>query len=82
MSDANPDYDAATVRAAYVAEVLGCDPPARLLDEHNCPSPEALEFVHQHGANLDFIFMGDLRAMILADCAARKARFAGKDGGG
>ncbi|RRH71973.1 hypothetical protein [Falsigemmobacter faecalis] len=67
-------------RAAYVAEVLGVDPPARLVDEEDCLSPEVMDFVRHTGASLDFIFVGDLRGMILTDCERRLEWFTGKSG--
>ncbi|MBJ2151359.1 hypothetical protein [Paracoccus sp. IB05] len=72
------NYDISARRAAYVAEVLGGEPPARLVDEDDCPAPEVMDFVRRTGASLDFIFMGDLRSMVMADCARRQEWFAGE----
>lgn len=65
------NLEVAARRAAYIAEVMGAEPPARLLDEENCPAPELMDFANRTGANFDFIFVGDLRAMIMSDCAMR-----------
>lgn len=65
---------ASEARAAFVADVLGVEPPARLVDEENCPSPEIMDFVRRTGASLDFIFMGDLRGIIRAAYEAGRGK--------
>ena len=72
------DPQLSEARAAYVAEVLGVEPPSRLLDDDGAPSPEVMDFVMRTGASLDFIFMGDLRILILGDCKDRLRWFATK----
>lgn len=67
-------------RAAYIASVLEIEPPARLVDEDDCLAPEIIDFVRRTGASLDFIFVGDLRGMILTDCERRLEWLAGKGG--
>ena len=58
------DMIAAEARLEVYADTIGREPPARLLDEHRAPSPELLDFCRRTGASLDWIFLGDVRAMI------------------
>ncbi len=51
-------------RVALIADVLKMSPPESLLADDGAPSAELLAFCRQSGASLDFIFCGDLRAMI------------------
>lgn len=58
------DITAAEARVHFYADTIGVEPPARLLCPEGAPAPELLTFCRQHGASLDWIFCGDLRAMI------------------
>ena len=51
------DYVEAEARVQFFADVVGVEAPARLIGE-------LLNFCIDTGASLDWIFLGDVRAMI------------------
>ena len=58
------NYVAAEARLQFYADTIGAPVPPRLLSEDGSPSPELLNFCVRYGASLDWVFLGDLRAMI------------------
>jgi hypothetical protein len=58
------DFAAAEARARLYANVIGVEPPARLLCSQGGPSRDLLDFHRRYGASLDWIFLGDMRQMI------------------
>ena len=58
------DMTAAEARMHHYADTIGREPPARLLDQDGAPAVELLDFCRRTGASLDWIFLGDVRAMI------------------
>lgn len=58
------DISVCEARAAFAAEVLGVEPPSRLVDRDDCLAPEVIDFMRRTGVSLDFIFCGDLRGML------------------
>jgi len=73
MTDTKLDYVAAEARMQVYADTIGVEPPARLLDQDGAPAPELLKFCITHGASLDWIFCGDVRAMIRDSAKCAKA---------
>lgn len=69
------NYTEAEARMQFYADTIGVQPPERLLDVDGAPSDELDVFCRRYGASLDWIFLGDLRRMII-DCynQARKKR--------
>lgn len=63
MSD-SIDFVAAEARLHLYADTIGVEPPHRLLDAQSAPAPELIDFCIRYGASLDWIFLGDVRAMI------------------
>lgn len=72
LTDVDSSIRAVESRVAFVAQILGVSPPARVLDDDDCVAPEFMEFAKSTGACMNFIFAGDLRSMIMSDCEARK----------
>lgn len=54
----------AEARLHFYADTIGVEPPQRLLSDEGAPTPELLSFCNRYGASLDWVFLGDLRAMI------------------
>lgn len=57
-------------RVKLYADTIGVDAPANLIAEDGGPSDELLKFCDDYGASLDWVYCGDLRAMILASFEA------------
>jgi hypothetical protein len=55
---------AAMARLTLYAATIGQPAPAALVDRGGAPSRELLDFCKRTGASLDWIFCGDVRAMI------------------
>lgn len=51
-------------RVRHYAEVIGVEPPARLVTDEDTIAPELMQFYKDYGISLDWIFCGDLRRMI------------------
>lgn len=60
------DYQEAQTRVEEFAGVLGLTPPESLVDEDNAPTGELLTFCRTTGMSLDWVFLGDIRPMVLA----------------
>lgn len=58
------DMTSAEARLHHYADTVGTEPPARLVAEDGSPSPELLAFCKRYGASLDWIILGDVRALI------------------
>ena len=58
------DYVEAEARVQFFADVVGVEAPARLIGDDEAPTRELLNFCIETGASLDWIFLGDVRAMI------------------
>lgn len=59
-----PDFEQAWERVRLYAKTLKVTPPVRLICDEGAPAPELMAFCREYGANLDWIFMGDVRGMI------------------
>ncbi|MDP5216890.1 hypothetical protein Q5Y75_06645 [Ruegeria sp. 2205SS24-7] len=57
------DMKAAKRRVKEIAEMLDVSAPAELTDAEGAPTDELLQFTHDTGASLDFIFLGCTRGM-------------------
>ncbi|WP_372572657.1 hypothetical protein [Ruegeria jejuensis] len=57
------DMKAAKRRVKEIAEMLDVSAPAELTDTEGAPTDELLQFTHDTGASLDFIFLGCTRGM-------------------
>lgn len=57
-------YAEAETRMQFYADTVGVDAPAKLLGDDGAPARELLNFCIEYGASLDWIFLGDVRAMI------------------
>lgn len=68
------DYTASEARLSFYADTIGVEPPARMVCDAGCPAPELLIFCERYGASLDWIFLGDVRAMIRDSYKAARAR--------
>jgi len=58
------DYVEAETRMQFYADTVGMEAPAKLIGEDGAPARELLTFCIDTGASLDWIFLGDVRAMI------------------
>lgn len=58
------DYVEAEARMQFYADTVGIDAPTKLIGEDGAPARELLNFCIDFGASLDWIFLGDVRAMI------------------
>ncbi|MEO1108741.1 MAG: hypothetical protein AAFX90_12535 [Pseudomonadota bacterium] len=68
------DNRAARDRVNYFASVIGRNAPAKLLDDDGAPSFELRVFCVDTGMSLDWVFLGDLRAMVLASHRDRQSK--------
>ena len=59
------DYTDAEARLHFYADTIGVEPPARLLSADDAPAPELIDFCDRYGASFDWIFLGDVRRMVL-----------------
>ncbi len=57
-------YAEAESRVQFYANTLRVDAPTKLIGEDGAPARELLNFCIDYGASLDWIFRGDVRAMI------------------
>ena len=58
------DYVEAEARMQVYADTVGAESPAKLIGDDGAPARELLTFCINTGASLDWIFLGDVRAMI------------------
>lgn len=58
------DYVASQKRLKLFADTIGVQAPELLECEDGAPAFELLDFCNRYGASLDWIFCGDVRAMI------------------
>ncbi len=58
------NYVDAEARAQLYANTVGVEAPTKLIGEDGAPARELLTFCIDMGASLDWIFLGDVRAMI------------------
>ncbi|MCB2110835.1 hypothetical protein [Albidovulum sp.] len=72
------DYTSAEARLSFYADTIGVEAPKRLVCDQGAPAPELLTFCDRYGASLDWVFLGDVRAMIRDSYkVARERRFGG-----
>ncbi|MEM6890047.1 MAG: hypothetical protein AAF636_18205 [Pseudomonadota bacterium] len=67
-------YIEALARVEFFADTLGLVPPSQVVSEDDAPAPELIQFCHETGMSLDWVFCGDLRPMVRATFEAKKAR--------
>lgn len=68
------DLTEAEARLHFYADTIGVEPPSRLVCEDDTLAPEFVAFCSRYGASLDWIFMGDLRRMVLDSYKVAQSR--------
>lgn len=64
-----PDLVDAEARLHFYADTIGVEPPAHIVCPEGAPTQALLDFCRRYGASLDWIFCGDMRALIRASLA-------------
>ncbi len=56
----------AKARLVQFAEWTSTEAPCELLDDNGSPSQELLQYCREESLNLDWLFIGDVRSLVLA----------------
>lgn len=59
-------YVEAGASVEFFADTLGLVPPSKVVSEDDAPAAELIQFCHDTGMSLNWVFCGDLRPMVLA----------------